>query len=569
MLEGAVVIWILFGIISMVAAQKKGRSGCGWFLLGVLLGPFGFILALLSDPIEEPQNHQPQNMQNGASPYYLLGPEHKLIDVTPSRPSTQKPSTTATKTFDFTDKVVFDWPVELISGQILSLNDAKNEIKATFVVANGTTKEIKYMEWHIRCYDMLKKLIPLEQPVIIRSERSLKVRGNAIIEQAGSLPPDTRYFLPYLRAVVFEDDEIVEYPEGLMESDASTKNEIEQIEDVEYKCITAFIQRNNPQNEPRFLFVSHPTGVWTCAYCGTRNKAGEETCRCCAATVEGQSEYSKAALETFSLIWKDEQEQKAKQKKAEYERQEQERRDAHEQFLLEKEKKIQEEKNRRAERKKAILKYGLLGLLILIVVIGLGFSLWKGVFEKRYLYNQASNSYENSQFYESYKMFSLLEEFKDSKQQSFRSYRGYLESNSDINTMLAGYQWLLDNGDSAANVYASFETALSAISNEEDLLDGWSWLISVGYPEAKEKLYSIANQAIKTKGYLTAFKIFSSLTDYKDAPLKSKEAYRFYLASVNDIDLQIKGYGWLLDNGDTGANIYESFSDVLRAIPDI
>lgn len=569
MLEGAVVIWILFGIISMVAAQKKGRSGCGWFLLGVLLGPFGFILALLSDPIEKPQKPQPQNTQNGASPYYLLGPENKLIDVTPSRPTTQNPNTAATKTFDFTDKVVFEWPVELISGQIISLNDSQDEAKATFIVANASSKGIKYMEWHIRCYDMLKKAIPVEQPVVIRSELSLRVRGNVKIEQAGFLPQDTRYFLPYLRAVVFEDDEIIEYPEGLMEIDASGKSEIEQIEDVEYYCIVAFKHRNNPIEEPRVLFASHASGVWTCAYCGTRNKAGAETCRCCAATVEGQSEYSKAALETFSLVWKDEQEQKAKQKKAEYERQEQERRDAHEQFLLEKEKKSQEEKNRRAERRKAILKYGLSALLILMVVAGLGFFLWKGVFEERYLYKQASNSYKNSQFYESYEMFNSLEKFKDSKQQSFRSYRSYLESNSDINTMLAGYQWLLDNGDSAANVYASFETALSAITSEEDILTGWSWLISVGYPEAKEKLYLISNEAIKDKEYLTAFKLFSSLTDYKDAPSKSMEAYRFYLASVNDIDLQIKGYGWLLDNGDTGANIYESFSDVLRAIPDI
>lgn len=315
MLEGAVVIWILFGIISMVAAQKKGRSGCGWFLLGMLLGPFGFILALLSDPIEEPQKPQPQNTQNGASPYYLLGPENKLIDVTPSRPTIQKPNETITKTFDYTDKVVFEWPVELISGQIISLNDSKDEAKATFIVANASSKGIKYMEWHIRCYDMLKKAIPVEQPVVIRSELSLRVRGNVKIEQTGFLPQDTRYFLPYLRAVVFEDDEIIEYPEGLMEIDASGKSEIEQVEDVEYYCIVAFQQRNNPIEEPRVLFASHPSGVWTCAYCGTRNKAGEETCRCCAATVEGQSEYSKAALETFSLVWKDEQEQKAKQKK--------------------------------------------------------------------------------------------------------------------------------------------------------------------------------------------------------------------------------------------------------------
>ncbi|MCD6162139.1 MAG: zinc ribbon domain-containing protein [candidate division Zixibacteria bacterium] len=41
------VIWFLFGIVSAVVASNKGRSGYGWFALGVLFGPFGFILALV------------------------------------------------------------------------------------------------------------------------------------------------------------------------------------------------------------------------------------------------------------------------------------------------------------------------------------------------------------------------------------------------------------------------------------------------------------------------------------------------------------------------------------------
>lgn len=41
------LIWLLFGVVTAVVASNKGRSGCGWFALGVLLGPFGFILALV------------------------------------------------------------------------------------------------------------------------------------------------------------------------------------------------------------------------------------------------------------------------------------------------------------------------------------------------------------------------------------------------------------------------------------------------------------------------------------------------------------------------------------------
>jgi hypothetical protein len=39
-------IWILCGIVSGVVGVSKGRDGCGWFLLGFLLGPFSFIMAL-------------------------------------------------------------------------------------------------------------------------------------------------------------------------------------------------------------------------------------------------------------------------------------------------------------------------------------------------------------------------------------------------------------------------------------------------------------------------------------------------------------------------------------------
>ncbi|HEY7898194.1 MAG TPA: hypothetical protein VIC03_07240 [Gemmatimonadaceae bacterium] len=43
-------IWLLFGLISSVVAINKGRSGCGWFTLGIVLGPFGFALALVAGP---------------------------------------------------------------------------------------------------------------------------------------------------------------------------------------------------------------------------------------------------------------------------------------------------------------------------------------------------------------------------------------------------------------------------------------------------------------------------------------------------------------------------------------
>lgn len=51
-------IWILFGIVSAFVAVNKGRNGCGWLILGFLLGPFGLILSLVASkngPVLEKQ----------------------------------------------------------------------------------------------------------------------------------------------------------------------------------------------------------------------------------------------------------------------------------------------------------------------------------------------------------------------------------------------------------------------------------------------------------------------------------------------------------------------------------
>lgn len=42
-----IVFWLLCGVVSAVVASNKGRSGCGWLIVGFLLGPFGFVLSLV------------------------------------------------------------------------------------------------------------------------------------------------------------------------------------------------------------------------------------------------------------------------------------------------------------------------------------------------------------------------------------------------------------------------------------------------------------------------------------------------------------------------------------------
>ncbi|MCY4410370.1 MAG: hypothetical protein OXC27_07890, partial [Caldilineaceae bacterium] len=36
-------IWLVFGLVGAVVATNKGRSGCVWSVLGLLLGPVSFV----------------------------------------------------------------------------------------------------------------------------------------------------------------------------------------------------------------------------------------------------------------------------------------------------------------------------------------------------------------------------------------------------------------------------------------------------------------------------------------------------------------------------------------------
>ncbi len=47
------VVWLVFGVVGAMIMSGKGRSGCGGFALGVLLGPIGLIVALLLRPSEQ------------------------------------------------------------------------------------------------------------------------------------------------------------------------------------------------------------------------------------------------------------------------------------------------------------------------------------------------------------------------------------------------------------------------------------------------------------------------------------------------------------------------------------
>ena len=47
------ITWICLGIVGAMISNTKGNSGCGGFLLGILLGPIGLLIAFFSSDNEK------------------------------------------------------------------------------------------------------------------------------------------------------------------------------------------------------------------------------------------------------------------------------------------------------------------------------------------------------------------------------------------------------------------------------------------------------------------------------------------------------------------------------------
>jgi hypothetical protein len=56
-------LWLLFGLAAALIGRGRGRSGCAWFFIGFLAGPFGLIAALL------PARNQTNRRQYRACPW--------------------------------------------------------------------------------------------------------------------------------------------------------------------------------------------------------------------------------------------------------------------------------------------------------------------------------------------------------------------------------------------------------------------------------------------------------------------------------------------------------------------
>lgn len=64
-MEIVLIIWLAFGIAGAAVLSNKGRSGCGGFALGFLLGPIGLVIALVMS--HDHRELEKQALQSGAN----------------------------------------------------------------------------------------------------------------------------------------------------------------------------------------------------------------------------------------------------------------------------------------------------------------------------------------------------------------------------------------------------------------------------------------------------------------------------------------------------------------------
>ncbi len=55
------IVWLAFGAVGGILMSNKGRSGCGGFALGFLLGPIGLLIALV---MKESAEHRVERIES-------------------------------------------------------------------------------------------------------------------------------------------------------------------------------------------------------------------------------------------------------------------------------------------------------------------------------------------------------------------------------------------------------------------------------------------------------------------------------------------------------------------------
>ena len=288
----------------------------------------------------------------------------------------------------------------------------------------------------------------------------------------------------------------------------------------------AYQQEHNFNEIPQFLYEKSEEGIWTCAFCGTRNQASASKCRLCS-TLLAYSEYcTKDKLEQFFVEHKAQQEQIAEeQRKRQAQIAEEER------IRLEEEARIRDEQQEKAriERKeqeriweiKAKRRSTRLSIIMLIVAVILVLSglLWHFVWKPMNEYRVADEYFQAGKYYQAYEDFDALGNYKDAKYKALDSYAAYIGTIPVDYFAIDMYRWLLDSGYPQEKVFATLVSVLDQTSDFDVLLKGYQWLLRNGYPQ--ESLYELAGGMVEKGRFFEGYKFYRLLEDFKDSQAKA------------------------------------------------
>ena len=323
-------------------------------------------------------------------------------------------------TFDFSKTVAMDWPVELESGYLMKDSQSKDpEMLTGYIkVRNVQSRDIQYMEWQLTCYDILNKPIYTDTPVIIRHEEHNSAKQTVTASTTGNLPSGTRSFIPYLKAVLYGDKEIEEFSDGIEKTSVNPKTELKHINGYNAKGLIAYYEKHGLEKTPVYTYEKNDGGIWTCAFCGTRNKKDATECRLCSVETSQQELCSREAIEQSFEDWKLYLEQKEEEHHKKWKEEEKNRLEEKQRHIEEAERKAQEERKLhefKKKRTKARLKKLAIIALVLVVVGGIGLPIYIAV-DKSQRYNEAKSMMASGENYRAYLRFRNLGNYKDARE---------------------------------------------------------------------------------------------------------------------------------------------------------
>lgn len=430
----------------MMAAEKKGRGGCRWFLLGALLGPFGFIIALLSDPIDEPSTSRTaQNIE--ASLTTPAPPTIRSVSIKDNESCKTYEQKARNLDQKLIDDFITNWPLNPKSYSLEFADDNSFVQLKRFDFRNIQNRAIEYSEWKVLCFDILSRPIPTAESIVLKIENRIHSGEVVGFYKSIILPPETKKVTFILLNVLFADGEILNTVDVPAIHVSQKLNKIDQL-DTQKSFVTFLEKQLELKDTPIFFHEYGSQGFWTCSFCGVLNNPEATECQCCKSPISAQEEINEKNIIDLFTLWKTEQikirqiEELAKQRQ----KAEEDERLKKENLERERLREIMLEKERRQSRLLVIW------LVVFVVLAIVSVVAWQLILKDVFAYKKGLEQYESGQYLESAQTFSSIIGFKDSRRLASDSYVLYIQNsiddyNADDSISTAStYSWVLAQG---------------------------------------------------------------------------------------------------------------------------